>query len=81
VGLTFERTVTAAGRNQLKNLPLAKLKNYTHAYNIRVARALEKDDVIDAIISARVRWVPFFQLLDSFLARRARMDVCLKRMK
>ncbi|KAF8182024.1 hypothetical protein BJ912DRAFT_1124664 [Pholiota molesta] len=45
--------ITAAGRNQLKGLPLAKLKRYINAYNIRIDRAVEKDDLIDAILAAR----------------------------
>lgn len=47
--------ITASGRGQLKGLPLAKLKKYVAAYNIRIVRAVEKDDFIDAIMSARVR--------------------------
>ncbi|KAF8962612.1 hypothetical protein BDZ97DRAFT_1105009 [Flammula alnicola] len=46
-------TITAAGKNQLKGLPLAKLKKYINAYNIKIDRAVEKDDLIDAILTAR----------------------------
>lgn len=33
---------------------MAKLKKYAAAYNINVDRVVEKDDLIDAIIAARV---------------------------
>ncbi|KAJ7634812.1 hypothetical protein FB45DRAFT_909940 [Roridomyces roridus] len=46
-------TVTASGRGQLKQLPLAKIKKYISAYNIKADRAVEKDDLIDAIIHAK----------------------------
>lgn len=46
--------VTAAGRHQLKTMSLAKLKKYINSYNITIDRAVEKDDLIDAIISAKV---------------------------
>jgi hypothetical protein len=48
------RSVTAAGRNAIKELPLAKLKRYVNSYNIKINRAVEKDDIIDAIMAARV---------------------------
>jgi len=50
----MKATVTAAGRNQLKAMTLGKLKRYLSAYNIRIDRAVEKDDLIDAIVLARV---------------------------
>jgi hypothetical protein len=50
----FVRSVTAGGRNYLKGLPLAKLKKYVTAYDIKINRAVEKDDLIDAIVAARV---------------------------
>ncbi|KIM46818.1 hypothetical protein M413DRAFT_440392 [Hebeloma cylindrosporum] len=46
-------TITAAGRNQLKAMNLGKLKRYINAYNIGIDRAVEKDDLIDAIVMAR----------------------------
>ncbi|KAJ7211313.1 hypothetical protein GGX14DRAFT_449820 [Mycena pura] len=46
-------TITAGGRNYLKSLPLAKLKKHITAYNIKTDRAVEKDDLIDAIIAAK----------------------------
>ena len=47
--------VTAAGRTQLKSMPMSKLRNYINAYNIKtVDRIVEKDDLIDAIIKVRV---------------------------
>jgi hypothetical protein len=47
--------VTAAGRGQLRSLPLNRLRKYVEAYNIKVNGAIEKDDYIDHVISARVR--------------------------
>ncbi|KAJ7078053.1 hypothetical protein C8R44DRAFT_825569 [Mycena epipterygia] len=46
-------TITAGGRGHLKSLPLAKLKKYINAYNIKADRAVEKDDLIDAILAAK----------------------------
>jgi Rho termination factor, N-terminal domain len=46
--------VTASGKAQLKSMPLGKLKKYANAYNIRTSHAVEKDDVIEALLSARV---------------------------
>jgi len=36
-------------------MSLAKLRKYITAYNLKTERVVEKDDLIDAIISARVR--------------------------
>ncbi|KAF7325918.1 RING-finger domain-containing protein [Mycena kentingensis (nom. inval.)] len=47
-------TITAGGRGHLRTLTLAKLKKYIAAYNIKGAdRAVEKDDLIDAILAAK----------------------------
>ena len=35
-------------------MTLAKLKKYVNAYNIKIDRAVEKDDIIDGILAARV---------------------------
>ena len=35
-------------------MPLSKLKQYVDAYNIKVPTALEKDDFIDSILTAKV---------------------------
>lgn len=35
-------------------MPLGKLRKYVTAYNIRVGRVVEKDDLIDKIMSVRV---------------------------
>ncbi|KAF9467771.1 hypothetical protein BDZ94DRAFT_1376408 [Collybia nuda] len=48
-------TITAAGRGQLRSLSLGKLKKYVDAYNIRIDRAVEKDDLIDGIIGTRTQ--------------------------
>ncbi|KAJ3839335.1 hypothetical protein F5878DRAFT_717087 [Lentinula raphanica] len=45
--------ITASGKGALKNLPLSKLRKYAGAYNIRIDHAVEKDDVIDALLAAR----------------------------
>ncbi|KAF8170676.1 hypothetical protein K438DRAFT_1909294 [Mycena galopus ATCC 62051] len=46
-------SITASGRGQLRTLPLAKLKKYINAYGIKADRAVEKDDLIDAILAAK----------------------------
>ena len=58
--------VTAAGKGWLRSYSLAKLRKYAKDYNINVDGVIEKDDLIDRIIAARVR------LLD--LATRALAD-------
>jgi hypothetical protein len=53
-------TVTAGGKSYLRTLSLTKLNKYADSYNIRALQhAIEKDDLIDAIISTRVRlsWI------------------------
>ncbi|KAF8843825.1 hypothetical protein BDN67DRAFT_988161 [Paxillus ammoniavirescens] len=45
--------VTALGRNQLKMLPLAKLRRYIDAYDIQVKDPIDKSDFIDAISAVR----------------------------
>ncbi|KAJ3849805.1 hypothetical protein EV368DRAFT_46576 [Lentinula lateritia] len=45
--------ITASGKGALKNLPLARLRKYAGAYNIRIDHAVEKDDVIEALLAAR----------------------------
>ncbi|KAF5379132.1 hypothetical protein D9615_005854 [Tricholomella constricta] len=45
--------ITAAGRGHLRTLPLSKLKKYVDAYNIKMDRAVEKDDLIDGMLKAR----------------------------
>nr|GAT52958.1 RING-finger domain-containing protein [Mycena chlorophos] len=46
--------ITAGGRGLLRSLTLAKLKKYISAYNIKGAeRAVEKDDLINAILAAK----------------------------
>ena len=48
--------VTAGGKGYLKAQPLAKLRAYIQAYNISLGNdILEKDDVVNAMIAARVR--------------------------
>ncbi|KAL1746846.1 hypothetical protein HDZ31DRAFT_61788 [Schizophyllum fasciatum] len=47
-------SITATPRAALRRAPLAKLKAYATAYGLRDAqRALEKDELVDAIVAAR----------------------------
>ncbi|KAF8155671.1 hypothetical protein B0H34DRAFT_789767 [Crassisporium funariophilum] len=46
-------TITAAGRTKLKSMSLGKLKEYMTAYNIKIDRAVEKDDIIDGLLAVR----------------------------
>lgn len=55
--------VTASGKGQLKQLPMAKLKKYAKAYNINVAGILEKDDFVDKLVATRVRLFSYSLLL------------------
>ena len=78
------RAVTAAGRNSLKALPLGRLKKYVAAYGIRIDRAVEKDDIIDAIVAAKVGFTFCYELTKEdvwcslvYCYVRAPMDVCL----
>jgi hypothetical protein len=48
------RSVTAGGRSYLRSLSLTRLKKYVDAYNIKTDGVLEKDDLIEKIIAARV---------------------------
>ncbi|KAG6916956.1 hypothetical protein DXG01_004505 [Tephrocybe rancida] len=45
--------ITAAGKATLKGMPLKKLRKYIEAYNIALDLAVEKDDLIEAILRAR----------------------------
>ncbi|KAI0326141.1 hypothetical protein GY45DRAFT_1348498 [Cubamyces sp. BRFM 1775] len=45
--------ITASGKGQLKQLPMAKLKKYAKAYGINVAGVLEKDEFIERLVAAR----------------------------
>ncbi|KAK7054707.1 hypothetical protein VNI00_003170 [Paramarasmius palmivorus] len=45
--------ITAAGKGQLKTMPLSKLKKYAAAYHIKIDHAVEKDDVIEALMAVR----------------------------
>lgn len=47
--------VTASGRGQLRSLPLGQLKSYLKAYGLpSPAGVIEKDDIVDAVLAARV---------------------------
>lgn len=74
-------SVTAAGRTQLKSMPMSKLRNYINAYNISTERVVEKDDLIDALMKARVSgYANLFRLANSD-EHRAKMGVYLLLMK
>ncbi|KAI0631065.1 hypothetical protein C8Q77DRAFT_1229928 [Trametes polyzona] len=45
--------ITASGKGQLKQLPMAKLKRYAKAYNIDVAGVIEKDEFVERLVAAR----------------------------
>ncbi|KAG7441107.1 uncharacterized protein BT62DRAFT_937347 [Guyanagaster necrorhizus] len=45
--------MTAASKGTLRNHSLAKLRKYANAYDIRLDHAVEKDDVIETLITAR----------------------------
>ena len=47
-------SVTSLGRPQLRSLPIAKLRRYIAAYNISVKNPVDKNDLIDAAVAARV---------------------------
>lgn len=50
-----EHIVTANSKDQLKKQTLSVLKEYASVYNIPVNGVVEKDDLIDRLIAARVR--------------------------
>jgi hypothetical protein len=75
------RSVTAGGRKYLKSLPLGKLRQYAASYGIATNRAVEKDDIIDAVVAARVSH--FIRLISRCLMFTVRgpMDACLLPMR
>jgi hypothetical protein len=54
ISLTLANTVTASGKSQLRGMAITKLRVYLDAYGIKPKSMLEKDDLIEAIIDARV---------------------------
>lgn len=50
----FLLSVTSLGRAQLRLLPLAKLRRYINAYNIPIKIPIDKNDLVDAAVAARV---------------------------
>ncbi|KAF9787943.1 hypothetical protein BJ322DRAFT_1046120 [Thelephora terrestris] len=46
-------TITAGSRNHLKTLSLGKLKKYADAYNLRSDQVIEKDELVDRLMSYR----------------------------
>ena len=47
-------TVTASGKTQLRGMSVHRLRTYLDAYGIKPKSVLEKDDLIEAILDARV---------------------------
>lgn len=45
---------TAGSKSYLKSLSLGKLKKYADAYNLRSDQIIEKDDLVDKLMSYRV---------------------------
>ena len=45
---------TAGSKSYLKSLSLGKLKKYADAYNLRSDQIIEKDDLVDRLVSYRV---------------------------
>ncbi|KAG2134862.1 hypothetical protein DEU56DRAFT_871827 [Suillus clintonianus] len=45
--------ITASSKYQLKCLPLSELRRYVNAYNIPVKGPIDKNDLVDVIISAK----------------------------
>jgi len=45
---------TAGSKSYLKSLSLGKLKKYADAYNLRSDQIIEKDDLVDRLMSYRV---------------------------
>lgn len=51
-------TVTASGRTQLRAQTVSTLRAYLKAYGLSVpANVLEKEEIVDAVLAARVRAV------------------------
>ena len=82
-GLCIRLIVTAGGRNYLKSLPLARLREYVDAYNIKVDRIIEKDDIVLRIMAARVNFVPCTSITDRLKAvcSRVQTGACHLRMR
>ena len=74
-------TVTAGGKNYLRSLPLSKLRMYANAYNIKIDHAVEKDDVIEAVMSARVGRAELVCKSRCSCDIRAQMPACRPKMK
>lgn len=46
--------VTALSKSQLRMLPISKLRHYVDGYNISIKGAVDKNDIVDVMIAARV---------------------------
>ena len=58
---------TAGSKNHLKSLSLGKLKKYADAYNLRPDHIIEKDDLVDRLMSYRVSLVIPIQIPRSLI--------------
>ncbi|KAK0237670.1 hypothetical protein EDD85DRAFT_921308 [Armillaria nabsnona] len=61
--------MTAASKGALRSFSLAKLRKYANAYNIGLDHAVEKDDVIETLLTARI-WSPSRALLTNRTSRQ-----------
>ena len=57
VHLTYS-AVTAGSRNYMKSLSLSKLKKYADAYNLQLGQIIEKDELVNKLMSFRDRVSP-----------------------
>jgi hypothetical protein len=63
-------SVTASSRNQLKSLPLSVLRRYVTAYDIPVKGPIDKNDLVDAIIAAKVLSISPWPIVSSLTSPR-----------
>jgi len=70
--------VTAGSRNYLKSLSLGKLKKYADAYNLWSDQIIEKDDLVNKLMSYRVSPLSLSNLSLIYTPRRAKTGVCLR---
>ena len=71
-------TVTAGSRNHLKSLSLGKLKKYADAYNLRSDQIIEKDELVDRLMSYRVSSLALPNFSPIHTPRRHKTGVCLQ---
>jgi hypothetical protein len=74
---------TAGSKNYLRSLSLGKLRKYADAYNLRPDHIIEKDDLVDRLMSYRVGPTATIKIPHSLSITpgRDRTDVYLQRMR